>query len=218
MSRHPLYPDILSQLSSTNGDYYLVDVGCGLGQDLRKLRYDGAQLQRIYAVELEQSLIDSGFDLFMDSNQSKHNFIAGDVLKDDPSQWLEMFGTENGFNAVYVGNLFHLFDWSDQLLIAKDLISLTQKRKNPVIFGWQYAARKPGLVSLGPNKEGQIYGHNEESLKQFWKEIEELTGTNWSLQVGCEWAEQIKDAGLAKDGKWGDAGGNGLMWFSMRRV
>ena len=218
MSRHPLYPTLLSQLSSTNGEYYLLDVGCGLGQDLRKLRYDGAQLQRIYAVELEQGLIDSGFDLFMDSNQSKQNFIAGDALRDDPSEWLKIFGIENGFNAVCVGHLFHLFDWSDQLLIAKNLISLTLKRENPVIFGWQYAARKSGLVSLGPNKEAQIYGHNEESKKKFWKEAGEVTGTQWSLQVECEWAESIKDAGLAKDGKWGDAGGNGLMWFSVQRI
>ena len=218
MSRHPLYPAILSHLSSTDGDYYLVDVGCGLGQDLRKLRYDGAQLQRTYGVEIEQGLIDSGLDLFIDSNQSKKNFIAGDALKDDPSQWLKIFGIENGFNAVYVGNLFHLFDWSDQLLIAKNLISLTRKEKGSVIFGWQFAARKSGLVSLGPKKEAQIYGHNEESWKRFWNEIGEMTGTAWSLQVFCKWPDMDKYTGLAKDGKWGDAGRNGMMHFSVHRV
>ncbi len=218
MSRHPLYPAILSHLSSTDEDYYLLDVGCGLGQDLRKLRYDGAQIQRLYAVELKQGLIDNGLDLFMDSNQSKDKFIAGDALKDDPSQWLKTFGIEDGFNVVHVGSLLHLFDWNDQLLIAKNLISLTRKREKPVVFGWQYAARKSGLVSLGPKKEGQIYGHNEESLGRFWKEVGEVTGTEWSLQVRCEWAEPNKDAGLAKDGKWGDAGGNGVMRFSVQRV
>ena len=225
MSRHPLYPAILSHLSSTDGDYYLLDVGCGLGQDLRKLRYDGAQLQRIYGVDFEQGLIDSGFDLFMDSNESKNSFIAGDAMKDDPFQWLKVFGLENGFNTVYVGNLFHLFDWSDQLLIAKNLISLTRKRNNPVVFGWQFAARQAGLVSLGPKKEAQVYGHNEDSMKRFWNEIGEMTGTAWSLQVRCEWAEPDKDIGLAKDGKWGKASGsggnagrNGLMRFSVQRV
>ena len=118
MSRHPLYSAIISRLSNTEEDYYLLDVGCGLGQDLRKLRYDGAQIQRTYAVELAQGLIDSGFDLFMDSNQSKDNLIAGDALKDDPSRWLERFGIEDGFNIVHVGALFHLFDWNDQLIIA----------------------------------------------------------------------------------------------------
>ena len=218
MPRHPLYPAILSHLSSTEEDYYLLDVGCGLGQELRKLRYDGAQMQKTYAVELVQGLIDSGFDLFMDSNQSKDNFIAGDALKDDPSQWLKIFGIEDGFNIVHVGALFHLFDWNDQLIIARNLISLTRKREKAVIFGWHFAARKSGLVSLGPNKEAQIYGHNEESMKHFWKEVGEMTGTEWSLQVRCEWAEPDKDAGLAKDGKWGDAGGNGLMRFSVQRI
>ena len=225
MSRHPLYPVILSHLSSTDGDSYLLDVGCGLGQDLRKLHYDGAQLQRTYAVEFEQGLIDSGFDLFMDSNQSKNNFMAGDALKDDPSQWLKIFGIENGFNIVHVGALFHLFDWNDQLLIAKNLISLTRKEKNPVVFGWQFAARQSGLVSLGPNKEAQVYGHNEDSMKRFWNEIGERTGTAWSLQLRCEWSEPDKVAGLAKDGKWGDAGGsggnagrNGIMRFSVQRI
>ena len=218
MSRHPLYPAILSHLSSTEEDYYLLDVGCGLGQDLRKLRYDGAQTRKTYAVELVQGLIDSGLDLFMDRNQSTDSFMAGDVLKDDPSQWLESFCIEDGFNIVHVAALLHLFDWNDQLLIAKNLISLTRKRENAVIFGWHFAARKSGLVSLGPNKEAQIYGHNEESMKQFWKEVGEATGTEWSSQVRCEWAEPDKDAGLAKDGKWGDADGNGLMRFSAQRV
>ena len=218
MSRHPFYSAILSHLSSTEEDYYLLDVGCGLGQDLRKLRYDGAQIQRTYAVEFVQGLINSGFDLFMDSNQSKGNLIAGDALKDDPSQWLETFGVEDGFNIVHVGALFHLFDWNDQLIIARNLTSLTRKRENAVIFGWQFAARNSGLVSLGPDKEAQIYGHNEESMKLFWKEVGEATGTKWSLQVRCEWSEPNKVAGLAKDGKWGDAGGNGLMRFSVQRV
>ena len=87
-----------------------------------------------------------------------------------------------------------------------------------MIFGWQFAARNSGLVSLGPNKEAQIYGHNEESMERFWKEVGEATGTEWSLQVRCEWSEPNKVAGLAKDGKWGDAGGNGLMRFSVQRV
>ena len=218
MSRHPLYPAILSRLSNTKGNYYLLDVGCGLGQDLRKLRYDGAKIQRTYAVELARGLIDSGFDLFMDSNQSKDNFIAGDVLKDNPFEWLRVFGIEDGFNIVHVGALFHLFDWNDQLLIAKNLITLIRKREDSVIFGWHFAARNSGLVFLGPKKEAQIYGHNEESMKRLWKEVGEATGTEWSLQVRCEWSEPNKVAGLAKDGKWGDAGGNGLMRFSVQRV
>ena len=218
MPRHPLYPAILSRLSNTEEDYCLLDVGCGLGQDLRKLRYDGALIQRTYAVEIVQGLIDSGFDLFMDGNQSKDNLIAGDVLKDDPSQWLRVFGIEDGFHVVHIGAVFHLFDWNDQVLIAKNLISLTGKRKNSVIFGWHFAARNSGLVSLGPKKEAQIYGHNEESMKRFWKEVGEVTGTEWSLQVRCEWSKPDEDAGLAKDGKWGDAGGNGLMRFSVQRV
>ena len=218
MSRHPLYATILSRISSTEGDYYLVDVGCGLGQDLRKLRYDGAQIKRTFAVEISKGLIDSGFDLFMDNSQSKDTFIAGDALKDDPAQWLKIFGIEDGSHFVHVGALLHLFDWSDQLLVAKNLISLTRKRENAVIFGWQLAARKSGLVSLGPNKEAQIYGHNEKSMKQFWEEVGEATGTKWSLQVRCEWSEPNNVAALANDGKWGDAGGNGLMRFSVQRV
>lgn len=218
MSRHPLYSAILSRLSNTEEDYYLLDVGCGLGQDLRKLRYDGALIQRTYAVEIVQGLIDSGFDLFMDSSQSKDYIIAGDVLKDDPFQWLKIFDIEDGFDVVHIGAVLHVFDWNDQLLIAKNLVSLTRKRENSVIFGWHFAARNSGLVSLGPKKEAQIYGHNEESMKQFWKEVGEVTGTEWSLQVRCEWSKPDEVAGLANDGKWGDAGGNGLMRFSVQRV
>lgn len=203
MSQHPLYPDILSRLNSTPTTR-LLDVGCGLGQDIRKLVFDGVPADKIYAVELKGGLITAGHDLFMDGGQKGITFLQGDAVNDDMKQWMKALNVENGFEIIHTGALFHLFTWETQLTIAKNLVGLVHGRDNAVIFGWTFAAQESGLRCVGPNEEGKVYGHNEESARRLWEEVGEVTGTKWG--------------GLAEGGDWGDADGNGMMWFSVRRV
>ena len=195
----------------------LLDVGSGLGQDVRKLRFDGVHPERIYSMELEQGLIDAGFDLFMDRGLRQENFLVGNILADDCGQWLKSIGIDDGFDIVHVGALFHLFDWDDQVIIAKNLATITRDTVDPVIFGWQFAARRAGLVFVGPNKEGRIYGHNDESIRRLWDSVGDMTGMKMHVEVRFDWTEPLKTAGLAQEGEWGEADGNGLMWFSVRR-
>lgn len=218
MSRHPLYPQVLSRLRNNEMKSRLLDVGCGLGQDERKLNFDGVPAGQVYAVELEAELINAGFDLFMDSDEEEISFLQGDAVKDEATQWMKKFKVEDGFEIVHTGALFHLFDWEKQLVIARKLVEVVQGKDDAMIFGWTFAAHEAGLRSLGPNKEAQIFGHNEKTVRRFWKEVGEISGTSWSLELQFEWAEPTKSAGLAKDGKWGDTEGNGLMWFSVHKV
>ena len=169
-------------------------------------------------MELEQGLIDAGLDLFMDAGCGEISFLQGDGVKDEHRRWMHKFDVNDGFDIVHTGALFHLFSWEKQLIIAKHLVELVRNIQDPVIFGWQFAAHKAGLHSLGPSNEAHIYGHNEDSMQRFWKEVGENTGTRWSLEINCEWAGQTITAGLAKEGKWGDGEGNGMMWFSAHRM
>jgi SAM-dependent methyltransferase len=217
MSQHPFYPTILSRFTNSPATR-LLDVGCGLGQDVRKLVFDGVPAKQIYAVELKAGLISAGHDLFMDGGKEGITFLQGDAINDDIRTWKKDFQIEEGFEMIHTGALFHLFAWETQLTIAKNLVELVHGKDEAVIFGWTFAAHEAGLRSVGPNKEAKVYGHNEESARRFWKEVGDVTGTEWEIEVRFAWADVGEATGLAKGGNWGDADGNGMMWFSVRRV
>ena len=174
MSQHPLYPDTLSRLNSTPTTR-LLDVGCGLGQDVRKLVFDGGPADKIYAVELKAGLISAGHDLFMDGRKKGITLLQGDAVNDDISEWIKALNVGNGFDIIHTGALFHLFTWETQLTIAKNLVGLVHGKDDAVIFGWTFAARESGVRCVGPIKEGKVYGHNEESARRLWEEVGEVT-------------------------------------------
>ncbi|KAL2036593.1 hypothetical protein N7G274_010689 [Stereocaulon virgatum] len=219
MSQHPLYPTLLSRLMHSPTTR-LVDIGCGLGQDVRKLVSDGVPATQTYAVELKAELISAGQDLFMDGGrkQSLISFLHGDAVTDDMEQWKRKLDVSDGFEMIHTGALFHLFAWETQLAIARNLVALVHGSDEAVIFGWTFAAREAGLRSVGPKKEAVVYGHDEGSARRLWEEVGEATGTRWEVEVRIAWADVGEVAGLAKGGSWGDAEGNGIMWFSVRRV
>jgi len=88
LSRHPLYPKILSRL---RGDSQppshpaprpetFLDLGCCLAQDLRKLVADGAPSQHLYGLDIEERFIDLSYDLFRDHATLRSRFVVADLL------------------------------------------------------------------------------------------------------------------------------------------
>lgn len=72
----PTYPNIVSRLKS--GQTYL-DVGCCLGQDLRKLMSDGApSSQAMYGIDIEPAFFDLGYELFRDKEKMQATFLSAD--------------------------------------------------------------------------------------------------------------------------------------------
>ncbi|KAF1962140.1 hypothetical protein CC80DRAFT_487676 [Byssothecium circinans] len=72
----PHYATILQRLKS--GETYL-DLGCCVGQDIRKLVYDGAPSENTYGCDLESGFLDMGYDFFLDKTELKTTFIAARV-------------------------------------------------------------------------------------------------------------------------------------------
>ena len=60
MSFHPSYPRILSLLEASQSQHTLLDIGCCFAQDVRKLVYDGAPSQNLYAWDWKGEFLDLG--------------------------------------------------------------------------------------------------------------------------------------------------------------
>lgn len=111
LSRHPLYPEVLSRLQQNTNDptasqnlslsidrsskgitythqhpQKFLDLGCCLAQDLRKLVVDGAPAENLYGLDLEGRFIDLGYDLFRDHQTLKSRFVVADLQEDEQEE------------------------------------------------------------------------------------------------------------------------------------
>lgn len=57
----PQYPATLARVQA---GACVPKLGCGFGQELRQLAFNGAPTQKTYAIDLSQELWDLGFELF----------------------------------------------------------------------------------------------------------------------------------------------------------
>ncbi|UKZ80066.1 hypothetical protein TrVFT333_007831 [Trichoderma virens FT-333] len=88
----------------------LLDIGCCVGQVLRKLVHDGIEPTRLFGTDLHSEFISIGTELFDDEGCGL-TFAAGDML--DPED--KALDTLDGkITIIHAANFFHLFTWEEQ--------------------------------------------------------------------------------------------------------
>lgn len=211
ISQSPIYAEILARLKEK--DQRLLDLGCCLGQDIRKLVLDGAPAEHIYGLDLEAGLMDAGYDLFRDRGTLRSTFIAADILDDSSSSSPELRGLDGQIDIVFAGSFFHVFDWDAQLRISKRLARLMRKVPGSLVFGHHLGHVAPDTYPLGLGA-GSVYAHDEGSLQRMWTQVGLETESKWRVEAELEGTG--KPVGFTKEGKWGDPGRR-YMRFVVRR-
>ncbi|KAM0258013.1 hypothetical protein ACHAQJ_004056 [Trichoderma viride] len=170
----------LKQSTSSDGEQShseaLLDIGCCIGQILRKLVHDGIEPTRLFGTDLHPEFISIAAELFHDEGCGL-TFAAGDML-DPEDKALNVL--DGKITLVHAGNFFHLFTWEEQVKIGVRIIRFLQPGTvDAIIFGRQIGTHKPR------EKQGikKLFLHNEESLQKLWNEIGAKTGTRWRVQV-----------------------------------
>lgn len=167
-----------SAVSSTASSYpeALLDIGCCIGQLLRKLVHDGIDPTHLYGTDLHSEFITIGTELFRDKANGL-TFAAGDML--NPND--EALGILDGkITLVHAGNFFHLFTWEEQVVIGMRIVRFMQPESiDAIIFGRHIGTHNPRERQGRRNS----YLHNEESLQRLWNEIGAKTGTCWRVQM-----------------------------------
>ncbi|KIW23656.1 uncharacterized protein PV07_11839 [Cladophialophora immunda] len=199
LSSHPLYQShIVPMLSKDkaaegektadkdgNRDWIFLDLGCCLGQDIRKLIFDGGDASRIYGADLRPEFIEVGYELFRDEDRlprAQHFVAPADVFDFSPESELSR-KCDGRVGILHSTSVFHLFDWDQQVTMACRCLQLmTTTNGRVLICGCQVGNEHPGEFPrrLGG---GSRYRHNEESWKKMWDEVVRQESTKYKIRA-----------------------------------
>ncbi|OCT46984.1 hypothetical protein CLCR_02545 [Cladophialophora carrionii] len=183
LANHPLYhshilPMLKGETAAEVGgadraDWIFLDLGCCLGQDVRKLLFDGADPARIYGADLRPEFIDMGYELFKDEKtfpRTEHFIAPADVF--DFSTDSELSKKCDGkVRVLHSTAVFHLFNWDEQVTMARRCLQLlTSKTGRALICGGQVGNLNAGEFARR-RREGTRFRHNAESWKRLWEEV-----------------------------------------------
>ena len=165
MSTHPVYEKVISLLRSAShkvntdpnskptgsegemlvgdGPIFL-DLGCCIGQDLRKLLLDCSAsmpsppslTSRVYGADLLPEFIDAAYALFKDGAvMPRSQFVApADVF--DAAEGNALSRLDGMVDVLHVGAFFHLFDLTRQRMVARRCLRLLRRDGGDIGGGW----------------------------------------------------------------------------------
>lgn len=181
LPKSPAYASILQKLQA--GGSFL-DVGCFIGQDLRRLVADGAPSGRLYAVDVV-SHWDVGYDMYRDRDRFSAHFIEADILYPN-AELLALRGTVDVLSITHV---LHQWDWAEQVKAVELLVSLSSG-KGAMVVGFQVGSvgererKASGLVKR------DTYCHDPGSFQKMWEVVGRETGTEWKCEARMlQWEE-----------------------------
>lgn len=202
----PLYGLVVSRLTAASPspgpgsshpptEEKLLDLGCGIGQNIRQLAYAGVPPSRLLAVDLHQELLDIGFEMFLDRDKlAEATFLTADVLKtdnddDDDDEDNEGLRALRGqATMIHAANFFHLFSWEQQVVAGINAAQfLRADAEEAFVFGRHIGSLKPGkrvgptIVNAGAR---DLFMHDQTTFQALWDEVGKATGTTWTVEVG----------------------------------
>ncbi|KAE8406592.1 hypothetical protein BDV37DRAFT_58451 [Aspergillus pseudonomiae] len=122
IDHHFAYSSILAE-AVQDPSKLLVDAGCCMGTDIRKLVLDGLPPENILGLDLESRYFDVGRTLYNeDLATTKLRFQQADLV--DPSFPSKHAHLHNKFHLVHSANVIHLFGVAEQEIFFRNLIHL----------------------------------------------------------------------------------------------
>lgn len=170
-----------------SGNLFL-DMGCGLGQDLRRLVQDGAPAEHLIGLDLEHEYIELGYELFNDRSELRSKFLVQDYAEDT----LEIRRLAKKVKIINSGYFMHLWDWDTQLNAAKRMINLILPGSGSIITGVHFGSRSAGLWKNVPPGFEAMFLHNQNTLSELWAQAAKETRTKWNFECFIEDDEYCK--------------------------
>lgn len=166
----PIYHTVVDRLR--NGET-LLDLGCCLGQDLRKVAYDSGVSTNLIGADIEAPFLELGYELFRDRDRFQGELRAGSIFDDDFLS--DKYGK---INMIYLGSFLHLFNTEQQAVIVNKLEKLLCPGPGALVFGRNLGAEQGGefhMESIG----WDLYRHSNETMQNLWAS----TGNRkWSVE------------------------------------
>lgn len=187
LKRSPIYDTIISQ---TQAGGLFLDLGCGLGQDIRRLVYDHAPADRLIGMDIIPEYVQLGYQLFHDDEiKLQSQFLVQDFFVDT----LRLNSIKQRIMVMNSGYFMHLWDWNKQLQTAKRMINLMAPKRGAVITGVHFGRQADaGMWAHVPQGLEQMFLHNPRTLKRLWDEAAKATGSKWKFWCRAEEDEYCK--------------------------
>lgn len=170
-----------------------LDIGTCLGQDIRKLIHDGAPSATVAGAELSSTFIELGYRLFRD-DPATMRVVQADILAPlyGDSSLAPFCGM---LKVVQLGMILHLFSWDEQLTAFEHAIALLSDEPGVLVIG-QATGNLDGIetrtVSPGGKDKG-TWKHNVESFERLIRDVEERTGTRWTVKAALDMGLSVQD-------------------------
>lgn len=199
LSRHHLYRSyVVPTLTRATGKEEVppifLDLGTCLGQDLRKLVFDGVPPSRLYGSDIEQTFIDTGYEMFLDEGKMpRDRFLCPADVFDDPAK--SKFSTLTArVDILNASAVFHLFDEAKQIDVARCCMRLL--RKDPgstsLVLGAHVGSAKARETL---RHSGGKFRHDENTWEALWKQV-------CQEQEFCDRVKDLKVKSSTKQENW----------------
>lgn len=160
------------------GAKYL-DIGCCLGQDIRKLVMDGAPPGNLYGAELHAPFIDLSYELFRDRGLAS-TFMEADALAPLSAEGNTMSKLTGAVDFVHLGMVLHVFGLDKQRALLENCVALLRPRRGSVVLGTAV-----GDVE-GQQAPAGHYMHSDETFRAMWADISERTGVKFDVRASLD--------------------------------
>lgn len=184
LSLHPSYPSLVKKLCSSTTTF--LDLGTCLGQDLRKLIYDGAPAQNLFGCDIFPQFEHVGHELFRDREIFQAHFITADLF--DTTSESALTKSKGTWDVISIVMFLHVFDWDTQVLACKRILQLLSRKPGSMIIGAQTGSTepeehvlKPPFVAEGEHKT--VYRQSQDTFTDMWKTVGRDEDVELRIQV-----------------------------------
>lgn len=186
MCRYPAYTELLKLGRERPGALFL-DLGCCVGQDLRKAVADGFPISQMLACDLHPEFWDTGHKLFKSTPETfPVPFIQADIF--DPASLAPLpvpsappseppaprappktlTPLAGSLAAIHASYFFHLFAEEQQAHAARLIAPLLSPAPGSMIFGGHVGRPERGLHGSQNTHGIPMFCHSPESWRALW--------------------------------------------------
>lgn len=135
------------------------DLRCGSAQDSRQAKVGCAPVN-VYGVDVEQQLIERGFELFRDEERLREQIQAADSL----AEHAHLDHLDGCIDTLYASQFLHIWAWESQVRIGAGVVKLMKAMKGALIVGYQGGMSDARELENTPTTEGRQYLRSPISL------------------------------------------------------
>jgi len=151
----------------------MLDIGCFVGHDLRRLVFDGAPSDRLYALDIV-SHWDVGYSFFRDRDRFEAHFLEADIMHPNA----DLSKLDGQVDIISIVHVLHPWNWDGQAKACGNMSQLS--KPGTTVVGFQIGSMDPEATR---ELSAPAVWQSPETFRALWEEVGRATGTTWETQA-----------------------------------